>query len=37
MAATPVAPFFGFDFLSRFDFRRAYGCQGQKKEGIKEK
>jgi hypothetical protein len=31
MAATLSPPFFGFDFLSPFEFRRAYGCQAQKK------
>jgi hypothetical protein len=27
---SPSPPFFGFDFLSRFEFRRAYGCQARR-------
>src|SRR5437867_2443425 len=35
IAAIPITPVFGFYFLlflHRFEFRRAYGCQAQKKE-----
>ena len=38
IAAIPITPVFGFSrFVRRFEFRRAYGCQAQKKEEATKK